>query len=126
MMGEKIPDDVRRFIVTSIPSVPYLEALLLLRDPTLQVWNAELLAQRLYISDRQAEDLLDALHAGGFLDIQKSTRHFSYQPRDARLKDAADKLALAYQNDLIGITHLIHSNSNKLQKFADAFKWRRD
>jgi hypothetical protein len=126
MTGTQIPDDVRRFIVTSIPSVPYLEALLLLRDPTIEVWNAELLAQRLYIQQGEAGNLLHVLHAKGFLRRQESTRLFSYQPRDQSLRDAVDKLALAYQSDLIGVTHLIHSDGSKIQQFADAFKWRRD
>jgi hypothetical protein len=127
MTGNQIPEDVRRFIVTSIPSVPYLEALLLLRNPAIQDWNADLLAQRLYISKHQAEGLLDELYARGFLQKREPAKDFSYAPRDQHLKDIADKLDAAYRLDLIGITHLIHSNSSKkLQQFADAFKWRRD
>jgi uncharacterized membrane protein len=127
MTGNQIPEDVRRFIVTSIPSVPYLEALLLLRNTATQVWNADLLSQRLYISSHQAADLLEALCARGFLQRAESTKAFSYAPDDPHLRAAVDQLDAAYQVNLIGITHLIHSNSSKkLQQFADAFRWRRD
>lgn len=49
MAREPIPEDVRRFILTSIISVPYLEALLLLRNAPNQWWESATVAQRLYI-----------------------------------------------------------------------------
>jgi len=128
MKGNPIPDDVRRFIVTSIPSIPHLEGLLLLRDPAIEEWNAEILAQRLYIGTRQADELIAALHAGGFLaPVRGAPGCYRYQPSHDALREIVDKLAAAYQADLIGITNLIHSaSSRKVQQFADAFKWRRD
>ncbi|HWT72709.1 MAG TPA: hypothetical protein VN361_11030 [Oxalicibacterium sp.] len=128
MKGTSIPDDVRRFIVTSVPSIPHLEGLLLLRDATVPAWNADILAQRLYIGTRQAADLIEALHSSGFLaPIEDSPGNYRYEPIHPSLREIADKLAQAYQTDLIGITNLVHSaNSKKVQQFADAFKWRRD
>ena len=128
MKGNFIPDDVRRFIVTSVPSIPHLEALLLLRDTTIPAWNAEILAQRLYIGTRQAADLITALHNSGFLvPIDGSPGNYCYQPSHPSLRVIVDQLAQAYREDLIGITNLVHSaSSKKVQQFADAFKWRRD
>jgi len=127
MKGNTIPDDVRRFIVTSVPSIPHLEGLLLLRDPAVHAWNADMLAQRLYIGTRQASDLIEALHQGGFLvRIDESPGDYRYQPSHPSLRDIVEQLARAYQADLIGITNLVHSaNSKRVQQFADAFKWRR-
>ena len=42
-----IPEDVRRFVLTSIPSVPFLEALLLMRANPAQGWSRDTLARRL-------------------------------------------------------------------------------
>jgi hypothetical protein len=128
MKGNSIPDDVRRFILTSVPSIPHLEGLLLLRDTGIYAWNADTLAQRLYIGARQAEDLIAALHSGGFLvPIKDSPGDYRYQPSHPSLGTIIDKLAQAYSEDLIGITNLVHSaSSKKVQQFADAFKWRRD
>jgi hypothetical protein len=128
MRGNSIPDDVRRFIVTSVPSIPYLEGLLLLRDTRIPAWNAEVLAQRLYIGTRQAADLLAAFHNGGFLVSADDARgNYLYQPIDPFLRTIVDRLAQAYSEDLIGITNLVHSvGGKKVQQFADAFKWRRD
>jgi hypothetical protein len=128
MKGQLIPDDVRRFIVTSVPSIPHLEALLLLRDTSITAWSAEILAQRLYIGTRQAADLLNALHQGGFLaPIEGSPGQYRYQPSHPSLREIVEKLAQAYSEDLIGMTNLVHSvGGKKVQQFADAFKWRRD
>jgi hypothetical protein len=128
MKGTSIPDDVRRFIVTSVPSIPHLEALLLLRNGAAAAWNADVLARRLYIGTRQAADLVEALHQGGFLTpIDDLPGNYRYQPMHPSLHDIVDKLAQAYQADLIEITNLVHSaSSKKVQQFADAFKWRRD
>lgn len=128
MKGNSIPDDVRRFVLTSVSSIPHLEGLLLLRDNRIPAWNADILAQRLYIGARQATDLLAALHHGGFLEpIEGSPGNYRYQPAHLSLRLIVDQLAQAYREDLIGITNLVHSaSSKKVQQFADAFKWRRD
>jgi hypothetical protein len=47
-MGKpSIPEDLRRFVLTSIPSVPFLEALLLMRADPDHAWRRDTLAQRL-------------------------------------------------------------------------------
>jgi hypothetical protein len=128
MKGNSIPDDVRRFIVTSVPSIPHLEGLLLLRSKNISVWNADILSQRLYIAPRQAADLVAALRDGGFLvPIEDSPGNYRYQTSHPALREIVDKLAQAYSEDLIGITNLVHSaGGKKVQQFADAFKLRRD
>ncbi len=43
--GEPIPEDLRRLILTAIPSVPYLEAMLLLRMAPERQWDTREVAQ---------------------------------------------------------------------------------
>ena len=50
MTMSELPVDVRRFVLTSIPSVPYLEALLLLRAEPQHAWTAGDLARRLKLA----------------------------------------------------------------------------
>ena len=65
-MGEsQIPEDLRRFILNSIPSVPHLEALLLLRHDPQNTWNAPVIAQRLYIDEKSAADGASATWSPG-------------------------------------------------------------
>lgn len=47
MTKKEISPEVRRFVLTSIPSVPHMEALMLLRSTTPAQWSARELAQRL-------------------------------------------------------------------------------
>ncbi len=123
-----MPEDVRRFLLTSVSSVPYLEALLLLRSQPGALWSARQVAQRLYIGEKAARDLLEALVASG---IAAGSPHdalqFCYQPASAALRLLLDGLADIYAHNLVAVTHLIHSKADKrAHQFADAFRWRKD
>ena len=123
-----IPEDIRRFVLTSIPSVPYLEALLLMRADPDQAWTRDILARRLYVRDKVAEGLLAELCRSGMAAASSpGADAFCYRPREDALRERIDRLADLYASHLVEITHLIHSSlDRKAQQFADAFKWRKD
>lgn len=126
--GAPIADDIKRFILTSIPSVPYLEAMLLLRNETASPWDSARLAQRLYLSEKAAAVLLSELHeAGVILAEDDPPCAYRFAPASDSLRDMIDRLAIAYAFHLVEVTHLIHfKTGKKAQHFADAFKWRKD
>lgn len=127
MAQQAIPEDIRRFVLTSIPSVPHLEALLLLRG-TPGPWSTATLAERLYLGERQATGLLDYLCSSG-MAVASETQppSYCYQPGSELLRETIDSLADFYSRHLVEVTHLIHSkHDRKAQQFADAFKWRKD
>jgi len=126
--GSPIADDIRRFILTSIPSVPYLEAILLLRDDALPAWDAPGLARRLYLSEKVAAELLRQLHENGVAEADaQSPVLYRYAPSSETLRQMIGRLAETYAAHLVEVTHLIHSKTGKkAQHFADAFKWRKD
>ncbi len=129
MERAELPDDIRRFILTSVPSVPYLEAILLLRTDPGMGWDVPRLAARLYIPERQAAELLTALAAAGIArgEEQGETALFRYAPASDELRERLDALAQAYSANLVGVTDLIHSRIDKrAQQFADAFRLRKD
>ncbi|GAB3436330.1 hypothetical protein NX773_07610 [Massilia solisilvae] len=122
-------EDLRRFVLTSIPSVPFLEALLLLRADPRQQWHADTLARRLYISERVAHGLLEALCTAGMAGQCEpaATGCYRYQPASPALQARIDTLAELYARHLVEVTNLIHSSlDRKAQQFADAFRWRKD
>lgn len=120
-----IPDDVRRFVLTSIPSVPYLEAVLLFQRTPSTTRSADDVAMALYVQPQVASDLLTSLCQAGFL--ARAEERFRYAPRDAARANALDRLAMAYFNDLVGVTKLIHDQTQKnASRFADAFRLRKD
>ena len=123
MVSDVIPDDVRRFVLTSISSVPHLEALLLLRASP-EPWPLVKVAQRLYISDKAAEKLLADLCASGLLLCDSDS--YRYAPETALMEETVDNVARAYSQNLVAMTNLIHSSvERKAHQFADAFTLRK-
>jgi hypothetical protein len=128
MNREQIPDDVKRFILVSVPSIPYLEAMLLLRSDAESLWDSKVIAQRLYLSDKAANELLSALRAAGILHAaEDGAAEYCYRPVSDDLRNMIDRLADIYARNLVDVTNLVHSTTGKkAQQFADAFKWRKD
>jgi hypothetical protein len=128
-----IPEEIRRFVLTSIPSVPFLEALLLMRAAPEQPWSRDSLARRLYVRDKVADGLLAELCRAGMAapwpdqGAGADPHAYCYRPREAALRERIDRLADLYATHLVEVTHLIHSSlDRKAHQFADAFKWRKD
>ncbi|MET0858335.1 MAG: hypothetical protein ABWY27_16410 [Telluria sp.] len=125
-----IPEDLRRFVLTGIPSVPFLEALLLLRADAERIWRCSDVAERLYIRDRAAQALLEQLcHAGMARECgaNADAQAWRYDPATPAAADLIDRLAELYSRQLVQVTTLIHSKlDRKAQQFANAFTWRKD
>ncbi|MCC2974337.1 hypothetical protein [Massilia sp. IC2-476] len=129
MNRQPIPEDLRRFVLTSVPSVPFLEALLLLRANPGQEWTGEMLAGRLYTSERTAQGLLDELCRAGMAAPcpGPQAQRYCYAPASEALRERVDNLAELYSRHLVDITNLIHSTlDRKAQQFADAFRLRKE
>jgi hypothetical protein len=108
-----IPDEVRRFILAAIPSVPFLEAMLLMRRAGPVNWGVTDLARGLYLSDKVAAGLLDQLHGAGVIVLESTPPHsYRYAP-SAELAANIDQLAEVYADNLIGVSNLIHSSTGK-------------
>jgi hypothetical protein len=123
-----IPEDLRRFVLTGIPSVPFLEALLLLRGDPGRAWLAADVAGRLYVRERDAQALLDRLcHSGMARRCGDHGKAVMYHPATQALAELIDRLAELYARQLVQVTTLIHSTlDRKAQQFANAFTWRKD
>lgn len=126
MGSSAIPDDVRRYIVQCVPSVPYLEAVTLMSADTSAAWDAHQLAQRLYLDDARTSELLEHLRTAGVAqpDVHQQ---WHYAPSSPQLADLLARLVEVYARNLVEVSTLVHSKSNrKARLFADAFVWRKD
>ncbi len=120
-----VPDRVRRFIATSVPSVPWVEALLILRAHSGQPWDGASLAPRLYLPVARARELLDALAQAG-IAVSEEPGVFRYGPPQ-ELLPVLDALAELYTTHLVQVTKLIHGSlDRRALQFADAFRVRRE
>jgi hypothetical protein len=125
MTAPTIPGDVRRFLVATIPTVPHLEALLLLRARP-DAWTPAQLASRLYVDVPTATALLDDLGGAGLVAREDDDR-CRYAPADAAVGANVDALAALYARQTVVVAELIHSTSDrKAQRFADAFRLRKE
>ena len=126
--GPAIPADVQRFVLTSVPSVPFLEAVLLFRRHRARVLGTTDVMQALYLPEQTVLALLDRLVEAGMLaSSAEAGAGWRYAPRDAPLADMLDRLAHAYAHDLVGISNLIHDGTRKsAERFAEAFKIRKE
>lgn len=127
MGREPIPEELRRFILTSVRSVPFVEALLLFRAAGGAPLEVRALAQRLYVSDRNASELAQELHGAGVLERDAHNASlYRYAPAP-ELAAMLDMLATFYATHLVDVTQLIHSvSARRAMQFADAFKLRKD
>ena len=127
MSREPVPDEVRRFVQTAIPSVPYAEALLLF----IAAHGAELetaaVARRLYIGEAAAAAIVEALLAGGVIARGNAPAAHVFAPRDGEHERLLRLTARYYTTHLIEVTELIHSaTARHARRFADAFKIRKE
>lgn len=117
---------MRRFILTSIPSIPYLEAVLLLRAEPRKDWDAAALARRLYVPERTGAELLALLGSSGIGQPVGEGVALRYAP-PAELGELVERLSDAYSANLVAVTDLIHSRiDRRAQQFADAFRFRKE
>lgn len=120
-----IPEALRRFILTSVPSVPFVEALLIFREAREdRPVTIDELAHRLYIGGRQAADTLEQLRKARIVEPVEGGHR--YAP-PAELAPMLDMLAEHYRTHLVEVTSLIHAHTGRMaQHFADAFRLRKD
>ena len=128
MHREPIPEDLRRFILTSVPSVPYVEALLIYRDAHGAAVETDALARRLYVSAKAAIEIAtQLLEAGVVSTADAPSPAYRFAPQTRELAGILDVLADYYRSHLVEVSDLIHSRTaRKAQQFADAFKLRKD
>jgi len=128
MQQNHIPEEVRQFVVSYIPTVPFLEAMLLIRNEGEQPWDGKRLAKRLYMSERAASELLRQLYQSGFTaEVEGLPGAFFYAPGVPDIAMVVDKLAATYGQHLVEVSNLIHSrNAKRAHQFADAFKLKKE
>src|SRR5215204_3977836 len=127
MAREPIPEDLRRFLLASVPSVPFVEAMLLLREAHGQPVEPAHIARRLYLSEAATVALLEQLAEGRIAEraTQGPAGH-RYAPHPD-IAGVVELLANSYRSHLLEVTEVIHSRTGrKAQQFADAFRLRKD
>jgi len=118
--------EVDRFLLERIETVPHLEALLLLWHSRPKAWSASAIADALYVSADAAREILDDLARQNLVAVSGSTADYFYESEMVRDR-VTGLVDLAYRQELIRITRLIHSKpSAAIREFARAFRLRKE
>ena len=118
-----LDDDLVTFIQGAIRSVWALEVLLLLRRERERTWTVATVARELRANERLVSDQLLALGAAGLVACD-DTCAYSAAPG---LDDLVGRLEAAWRERPGAVTRAIMAAPNeKLQIFADAFRFRPD
>lgn len=104
-----IPLEVRQFVLSNIPTIPHMEALMLLREAAPAHWTGETVARRLYVSQQVAGAVLADLTRAGMLRHDEAAGAFRYPLSAGALADVIGQLAVLYGSHLVELTLLIHS-----------------
>ena len=121
-------DQVLRFIVDEIDSVPELEALLLLWQDRPAAWNVADVARRLYIVPDQAQAVLADLSRKGMLAVDPEREDsYGYASRSAERDALMARIEAVYRRQIVRISTLIHSKpSSAVRDFARAFRFTKE
>jgi hypothetical protein len=124
MSDEALSGDVRDFLAKHIDSIAQLEALLLMKENPNTLWDARALAKRLYISDRDASEVLSHMEGHGL--IARSEGTFRFAPTSEELRRVIDLTHEHYRRHLIPITNIVHAKPRRIRQFANAFKLKKE
>jgi len=125
---QPLPPVVEQFISQNIESLMQLESLLLMRAEPNRAWTCEDLTKRLYLHAEDCSAILLYLEVRGF--VRRSgvdATRFQYHAKDSATESLVDQLAAAYQERRVAVITQIYSKpNNKVQTFADAFRFRKE
>ena len=116
----------RSGIGTSIKSVWMLELLLLLRRRTDQAWRPSELVRELRGSESIVSQGLSGLLTAGLI-VEEEGKTYRYAPATAHLDGLAQRLEASYaQRPGAVVKAILTAPNDKLQNFADAFRFTKD
>ncbi|HYP07806.1 MAG TPA: hypothetical protein VER03_16355 [Bryobacteraceae bacterium] len=121
-------EEVYRFILLQIDTVPHLEALLLLWRNRPRLFTEQDLARQLFVDVGKAHEIARDLDRSGLITINGGDPQvYCYETKDIRINALMEALAALYKRELVSISQLIHSKApSAARDFARAFKFTKD
>jgi hypothetical protein len=126
-----IPEEVSRFIIERIDTVPHLEALLLLWESSPKSWSVEEIAVRVYVPPVRAaqigQDLVRQRLAVSEKEDNAAMERYRYETSWDETGMMMQKIVEAYRHHLVRVANLIHSKASPaVRDFARAFQFKKD
>lgn len=121
-------DEVYRFILNQIDSVPQMEALLLLWESRPKQWSENEIAARLYVGVDVVRNIMQALLRRRLVAANtEGEKRYCYETRSGDGDRLVEAVAATYRRDLVRVSTFIHSKASAaVRGFADAFKFKKE
>ncbi len=121
-------EQIDRFIMDEIDSVPQLEALLLIWNNRPKEWSCEDMAKALYVSSDVAQSILKALAARRLIaEVPGDRGQFALLAESPEKEVMLAALDRTYRRELVRISTMIHSKASRaVRDFARAFRFTKD
>jgi hypothetical protein len=117
---------VDQFITEQIPSVPHLEALLLIWNKRPKQWSVDEMANYLYVPADAASRILDELAARALI-VEGGDQLYAYNSDSAERDDLLRNVDTTYRRELVRVSGMIHSKASAaVRDFARAFRFKKD
>jgi hypothetical protein len=126
--NEKLPENIRRFIVDRIDSVELLQVLLLLHGNQAKEWTIVQIEQELRSSSSAIEKRLKDLYDRKVLvqDPANPNAH-RYRPMSEQIAEVVDALAQYNKTHPYRLIELIYTRPmDALRSFSDAFRIKKE
>lgn len=121
-------DEILRFILDEIDSVPHLEALLLLWNSRPRVWSIDDVADWLFFKTEVVRGIVQDLARRRLIVAEAgSADRFRGQPKSDEGDRLIEAVATAYRRELVRVSTFIHSNPpSAVREFARAFRFTKE
>jgi len=119
---------VDQFIIEQVPSVPHLEALLLIWNNRPRQWSVDEMARYLYVPNDAASRILDEL-AGRDLIVRagETGQFYAYNSDSPERDELLRNVDATYRRELVRVSGMIHSKASAaVRDFARAFRFKKD
>lgn len=115
---------VDRFVIEEIDSVPHLEALLLLWNSRPKQWSPEEMGKALYLTTEYTQAVLQELVSHKLASSEAGRYAYEPDPERDKVIEALDRV---YRREIIRISNMIHSKASPaVRAFARAFRLKKD
>jgi hypothetical protein len=124
MGGSDLSEEVRWFLREHIQTVGALDTLLLLQRNSTRAWSLDEIARELRTSPLGVAGFVREFITNGLVEEEGSL--YKYHPANSRLEAAVHMISRDYSIRPVAIVNAIYSTpDDKIQTFADAFKFKK-
>lgn len=127
MVSENLPEEILKFLESSIDSVEQLRVLLLLHSDPEREWSTAEITKELRSADSSIEQRLNALYDREVLVRLLEPGRHKFTPSSEEIRKNIQQLEQVNQSKPYRVIDAIYSRrANALDAFVDAFKFKGD